>query len=238
MSITEDQIEQYLITCEGNRTFNQRLATYRSFFKWAKQKRHIDSNPAIEIEGKTVHKKEPKYLKLNEIIDLKSHIDGKYYTRDLAIILLLLNGLRRSEVCKANINDIEKDGDANVIRVVSGKGNKERVVILYPEAYDAIQAYLLEDYRQYSKNKALFITQNGNRLSGSTIAKQTKKYLEKINKGDLSCHKLRHTFATNLYKRTKNILAVQDQLGHTNIANTQIYTHLDREAIIKTVLGN
>lgn len=237
--ITEDQIEAYLSTCEADRTFNQRLSTFKHFFKWAKKKGYIDHNPAIEIDGASINKGVPKFLKENEVDDLIKSIDGKFAERDTAIVMLLLNGLRRIEVSRANVKDIQKEKKTDVIKVVKGKGNKTRVVILYHETCQAIQEYLNCKYRSYYKDEeAIFLTQDGKRLSAEAIAKQTKKYLTKINKEDYSCHKLRHTFATELYKRTRNLLLVQNQLGHDSISNTEIYTHLDLDTIIESVLEN
>lgn len=244
--ITEEHIEGYLATCNAERTFNQRLSTFKHFFKWAKKKGYIKLNPAIEIDSVQTQRINPKYLNENEKTNLTNCIEGKFTKRDLAIVMLLLNGLRRTEVAQVRIRNIKEESvidketgewkKANVLSI-KGKGNKERIVVLYPETYQAIQDYLDCNYRKYYKDKeVLFLTQDGKELSSSAIAKQTKKYLEKINKGDYSCHKLRHTYATLLYKKTRNLLLVQNQLGHESISTTEIYTHLDMNTIIDDIL--
>lgn len=234
--ITEDHIEGYLASCKTERTFNQRLSTFKHFFKWAKKKGYIEDNPAIEIDSVSVHKENPKYLNTKEKESLANSINGKFKERDLAIVMLLLNGLRRSEVAQVNIKNIREEENGYILNI-KGKGNKERMVVLYPETHQAILDYLNCNYRKFYKEKdMLFLTQNGEELSSSAVAKQTKKYLEKIDKGDYSCHKLRHTYATLLYKNTHNLLLVQNQLGHESIATTEIYTHLDMNTIIDDVL--
>lgn len=243
LNITEEQIENYLSTCKEASTFNQNLSTFKSFYKWAKQRDYLGDkpNPAIEIGSVKIKKKEPKYLKeneKNELIDcIINDIRGRFIARDLAIIMLMLNGLRRSEVGKINVKDIIKTEKTYILKIKGAKGNKDRTVILYPEACAAIQDYLNADYRSYYKNaEALFLTLDGKRLSTNAIAKQTKKYLEKINKKDFSCHKLRHTYATLLYQKNHDLLLVANQLGHESISTTQIYTHLDLDTMIDSIL--
>lgn len=239
LNVTKQQIKSYLATCEADNTFNQRLTSYNVFFNWLRdEEKQISDNPARTIKHVRVRTKDPKYLKKNEIDTFVESIDGKYATRDIAMARVMLNGLRRTEVQNANIKDIEEVNGNYILVVPMGKGEKPRRVVLYPETFEAIQNYLKEDYRQYSKNEALFITQDGKRLSGSAIYKQTKKYLSKFGKEDLSPHKLRHTFATELYNRTGDIRATQEQLGHISANTTMIYTHFDDESRIDKVLKN
>lgn len=234
---TKDQIKSYLATCKSESTFNLNLTTFNMFYNWLQDdEKQITNSPSRTIKHVKVHRKEPKYLREKEDAELFENVDGRYKTRDLAILRVLRNGLRRSEVSKVNIQDIiEIDGDY-VLKIISGKGDKPRTVVLFPETMEAIREYLKEDYRQYSKNNALFITQDGKRLSSNAVYKQTKKNMKKvINEG--ACHALRHTCATDsLFNKGIDIRSIQDLLGHESLATTQLYLQLDDKTRIKNIL--
>ena len=171
----------------------------------------------------------PKYLTLEQSIELLNAVEGEYRERDYAIITLFLNcGLRVSEMSGLNYTDIRND---NTLRVL-GKGNKERIVYLNTACVDAIRDYMKVRPVEGVKDKtALFISRNRNRMSVKTIQAMVYKYLEIIGLSaqGYSCHKLRHTAATLMYQNGVDVRVLKDVLGHENLATTEIYTHLSSE---------
>jgi integrase/recombinase XerC len=154
--------------------------------------------------------------------------------RDMAIIKVFLYcGLRISELVNLDLEDINYQDQS--IKFF-GKGNKERYVPLHTEALDSVQRYLPARNKITPKNddaqKALFLSNQGNRINVRTIQKMVKKYAKKAgfkNFSKITPHKLRHTFASMLYRQTKDLRILQELLGHSNISTTQIYTHTDKE---------
>lgn len=219
-------------------TRNRKLYSLRSFYKYLIKYEYIDKNPAQTIEAsKTKINAEPIYLKLNDaqkyIQSIKEY-NGINQKRDLAIVkLFLYAGLRISELVNLDLEDI--DFQDNSIKFF-GKGNKERYVPLHNDVIKSIENYLPERSQINAKNKdakrALFLSRHGKRISPRSIQIFVKKYakmagVKKASK--ITPHKLRHTFASILYQKTKDLRVVQDLLGHADISTTQIYTHTDTE---------
>lgn len=209
----------------------RKCSSLKGFFKFITNKQHLlEVNPIEELEVPKKKKSLPKYLTLEQSIELLNAVEGEYKERDYAIITLFLNcGLRVSEMAGLNYTDIRND---NTMRVL-GKGNKERIVYLNSACIDAIQDYMKVRPVDGVKDKhALFISRNHNRMSVKTIQAMVYKYLEKIglNAQGYSCHKLRHTAATLMYQHGGvDVRVLKEVLGHENLATTEIYTHLSSE---------
>ncbi|MCK8817277.1 tyrosine recombinase XerC [Natroniella sulfidigena] len=241
--INEFQISEFLgdiilIKDNSAATRNRKLYSLRSFFKFLKKKNLIEKNPVDSIEPtKTKLKSEPIYLSYKEIKEYLKAIknyDSKNKNRDIAIIKTFLYcGLRISELVSLNVNDINYQDQS--IKFY-GKGNKERYVPLHQEVIAAIKNYL-PDRKQITPSnadakEALFLSNRGNRISTRTVQKMVKKYAKKAgikNANQITPHKLRHTFASILYRKTKDLRVLQELLGHSDISTTQIYTHTDKE---------
>ncbi len=219
-------------------TRNRKLYSIRSFFKFLVKYDYVNDNPTLKIESsKTEIRSEPIYLKLKEarkfinIIQKKNNIN-KF--RDLAIVkVFLYAGLRVSELANLNLKDI--DYTYKFIKFY-GKGNKERIIPLHNDIINSIQNYLPERKKIKPKyedaRNALFLSRHGNRINVRTVQKMVKKYAREAGLKEaknITPHKLRHTFASILYQKTKDIKVVQELLGHSNISTTQIYTHTDIE---------
>ncbi len=213
----------------------RKVAALRSFFKYMNAKtKLIPDNPAKDLDSPKIPKSLPKYLTLTESRDLLSHIDGNDKLRDYAIITLFLNcGMRLSELAATNLKDV-RDGKLTVI----GKGNKERVIYLNQACQNAIDAYVQNERPKegikHPHQNALFISRHKQRLSTKTIQALVKKHLRVAGLDDskFSVHKLRHTAATLMYQHGHvDVRVLQEILGHTNLATTQIYTHLDSEQL-------
>lgn len=209
----------------------RKCSSLKGFFDFLYSKKHlINSNPIAQLEVPKRKKALPKYLTLEQSIELLNAVEGKYKERDYAIITLFLNcGLRVSEMAGLNYTDIRND---NTMRIL-GKGNKERVVYLNSACIDAIRDYMsVRPVDRIKDKKALFISRNNQRMSVKTIQAMVYKYLAKIglDAQGYSCHKLRHTAATLMYQHGGvDVRILKEVLGHENLGTTEIYTHLSSE---------
>lgn len=222
----------------------RKTSSIKSFFNYLTVKKHIlEYDPLKELEAPKRKKHKPKYLTLEESINLLNAVDGKHKERDYCIITLFLNcGMRLSELVGLNVTDIRPD---STIRIL-GKGNKERIVYLNSACISAIENYLRVRPMDGVKDRnALFISAHLKRMSPKTVQALVYKYLEKIglDSQGYSCHKLRHTAATLMYQHGGvDTLVLKEILGHENLGTTQIYTHLNnkqkQDAANSTPLSN
>ena len=220
----------------STRSIDKATSAIRSFFNFLSL-----SNPGkwdfinyIEVPHRSIYDKLPEVYKKENIDLLFSIIDtsGPRGIRDRSIFELIYStGIRISEAVSLNINDISI---SEYFAKITGKGNKERLVIYGQEAAHWLSLYLKEGRPTLLKskfNKALFLNKNGDRLSRKGI---WKNYAILANQAGLSStkpHTLRHTFATELLKGGADLRSVQELLGHANITTTQIYTHLDNSTL-------
>ncbi len=209
----------------------RRLASLRSFFKFAQREGLCDSNPAKPLRNPRRERKLPHFLTGAEIGKLlvappKNDPMG---LRDRAILETLYSaGLRVSELVGINLDDLDlEDG---LVRV-RGKGKKERLAPLGSYAVKAIRAWMKK--RKLAKSEPqkigspLFLNKFGKRITTRSIGRMLEKYLL-ITGLDLrtSPHTLRHSFATHLLDNGADIRSVQELLGHKSLVTTQIYTHV------------
>lgn len=245
-SITFDDVNEFIYYLHSERNNNEksrarRISTLRSFFKfYTNNKAVISINPIEELESPKIRKTLPKYLSLEESIKLLNSVDGKYKERNYAIITLFLNcGLRLSELCAMNINDL--NFDENVFKV-RGKGNKERIVYLNKACISALKDYLKIRNSMTSKEKeALFISRNDKRISQRSVELMVENTLKKagLSGQGYTVHKLRHTAATLMYQHGNvDIRVLQQVLGHENLGTTEIYTHLSSSQLKKASEAN
>ncbi|MGE4284446.1 MAG: tyrosine recombinase XerC [Clostridia bacterium] len=217
----------------------RKVASLRSFFNYLTNKaKLLDINPAGELESPKIKKRLPKYLTVDESKQLLSVVDGKYSTRDFAIITLFLNcGMRLSELVGININNIKKD-----TLTIIGKGDKERTIYLNEACKAVIKAYLeIRPHNGVKDKNALFLSERKQRISNNMVQRIIKKYIIEagLDPQRYSTHKLRHTAATLMYKYGKvDIRVLQEILGHESIATTEIYTHLDNQQLRDAVNSN
>lgn len=232
----------YLVRVRHNNNSSRarKCSSLKGFFNFLYNKKHlINANPLRELDIPKIKKSLPKYLTLEQSIELLNAIDGPYKERDYAIITLFLNcGLRVSEMAGLNITDIRSD---NTMRVL-GKGNKERIIYLNSACIDAINNYKkVRPVDGIVDKNALFISRNHKRMSVKTIQAMVYKYLAKIGleAQGYSCHKLRHTAATLMYQQGGvDIRVLKEVLGHENLGTTEIYTHLSSEQLKKATDSN
>lgn len=235
----------FLSYCRSDRkndsaSIARKVSSLRAFFKYLCVKmKQIPENPMEELESPKLKKSLPKYLSLDESIQLLESIDGRDKERDYAIITLFLNcGLRLSELCSLNYTDIKSDGTMTV----TGKGNKERTIYLNDMCVNAVKEYMKVRPVDGVKDKhALFLSNRKSRISPKTVQHIVEKFIEKSGLGDrgFSTHKLRHTAATLMYQKGGvDVLLIKDILGHENLATTEIYTHIVDEQLKDAVSSN
>ena len=231
----------YLLRERNNNqsTRARKTSSLRQFYKYLERNHLIETNPIKDLETPKAKKALPKYLTLEQSIELLNAVEGDYYHRDYCILTLFLNcGLRLSEMAGLNYTDIRTD---NTMRVL-GKGNKERIVYLNKACLDAINAYKeVRPVDDVKDKHALFISRNHRRMSPKTIQAMVYKYLQKIglDSQGYSCHKLRHTAATLMYQTGEvDIRVLKDILGHENLGTTEIYTHLSNQQLKDAAQSN
>jgi len=215
----------------GAATRARKIATLRSFFNYLTQKAHLlEDNPIKDLDSPKLKKTLPRYLTLDESVDLLSSVDGANSERDYCILTLFLNcGLRISELIGLNITDIQDDA----LRVL-GKGNKVRIVYLNEACKTALSRYLAVRRPITGRDEnALFLSTRNQRISRASVHVLVKKHLSQagLDSTQYSAHKLRHTAATLMLQNGVDVKAVQEVLGHEHLNTTEIYTHIDNEAL-------
>lgn len=240
VQITKYEIANFLadiVLKQNNQapTRNRRLYCLRSFFHYLEREEFIEKNPTLTIDASKEPFREPIYLSPREIRYFFSAVNknsSRYMTRDRCILKMLLYcGLRVSELTNLNVDNIDLESQS--LCFIS-KGDRERFLPLHRELDPVITAWLYKRHSVKKKGqdakKALFLSNRGQRMTPRNIQYMIKKYAREAgikNASRITPHKLRHTFATIIYQKTGDIRIVQDLLGHSSIATTQIYSHTD-----------
>ena len=231
---------------------SRKLSAIKAFFKYLTNSRGLlKTNPAATVESPKPKRSLPKFLSLEESERLLNAIrndeDSDNVLRDYAIVTLFLNcGMRLSELCGINLNDLDRD--LRSMRVL-GKGAKERIIYLNDACRIVLADYLKERLsdrirKRASKNKedrALFLSSRYQRISQKTVQWMVYKYLELagLESKHYSVHKLRHTAATLMYQSGNvDIRVLKDILGHEQLNTTQIYTHVVDRNLEEAVENN
>lgn len=231
--ITLSDVYEYLnytlSTRENNaKTRSRKVSSLRSFFKYLTVKAGVlVENPVLNLEVPSVKKSLPKYLSLEESLELLKSVQSKEPERDFCILTLFLNcGMRLSELVGISLADIKED---NTLKV-TGKGNKERILYLNEACVNALAQYQRVRPRVQGVDKnALFVSKQGRRISNRRVEQIVNECLRAagLSGKGYSTHKLRHTAATLMYRHGGvDIRLLQDMLGHANLGTTEIYTHV------------
>ena len=236
-TVTLTDIYAYMNYLSRDRRLNnasraRKVATIRSFYKYLTNKaKLLDVNLVQDLDAPRLKKALPKYLDLDESLELLDHVEGKNAIRDYCILTLFLNcGLRISELVGLNKTDVRGDQ----LRVL-GKGNKERVLFLNDACQRALADWMTErDAMTLVDQNALFVTlQNRRRITRAAVHKLVKKHLADagLDSTQYSAHKLRHTAATLMLQNGVDVRTLQEVLGHDHLNTTQIYTHVDSDEL-------
>ena len=223
----------------GSRSVARHLSTLRSFYAFLVREGRIASDPTEHLGAPRQWQKIPKYLNLEEIERLSQTPDANRMTgmRDHAMIeLLFATGLRVSELCTLGVADLNLD--LGVLRA-TGKGRKQRMIPAGKAALAAVQAYLERARPAILKGRPsryLFVTARGGPMTRQAFWKLLRGHGRKAGVfHHLTPHVIRHSFATHLLEGGADLRSVQTMLGHADISTTQIYTHVMRSRLRKTV---
>ncbi len=233
------QYLKYLKDARNNtsKTRARKASALKQFFNFLHKKSGVlEKDPLVDLELPRIKAGLPKYLTLDESLDLLENMnkESKNYTRDYCILVLFLNcGMRLSELVGLNINDFSAEN--HTLRLL-GKGNKERIVYLNNACMTALNDYLQQRRQIVPKTaehkNAMFYSANRTRIAKrrvQQIVEENIKLAGLENKG-ITTHKLRHTAATLMYQHGNvDTLVLRDILGHKSISTTEIYTHLSNE---------
>ncbi|MCC6416660.1 MAG: tyrosine recombinase XerC [Gemmataceae bacterium] len=211
-------------------TVARRVAAVRSWCRFLCRQGVLTANPADGLRSPRQDRKLPHFLGENAIGQLLQAPPGDTPAglRDRAILETLYSaGLRVSELTGLNVEDLDM---ADGLATVRGKGKRERLALLGPQATDALKRWLGARPALVRPGKgpaALFLNKSGTRLTSRSVARLLEKYLAQAGLDPrTSPHTLRHSFATHLLDRGADIRSVQELLGHRSLGTTQIYTHV------------
>ena len=219
----------------GGKSIARLLSSWRGFFDYLIQRHDYRNNPAKGLRAPKSAKTLPQVLSIEQatkLVDVKN--DDVLSVRDHAILeLFYSSGLRLSELI--NLNIYQLDFTEGTI-IVTGKGNKTRIVPLGNHAIIAIQNWLTQrnNLLKDQSEKAVFISKQGSRLSARNVQYRMKAWAVKQGLDtSVHPHMLRHSFASHVLQSSGDLRAVQEMLGHANISTTQVYTHLDYQHLTK-----
>lgn len=228
--IDQHTIRAYLAALHRERrsaaSLHRYLSTLRGFFREQVRHGRLGANPAQVVRAPKLRRKLPGVIAaepLNAALDQPA--EGTLEARDQAIVELFYSaGLRLAELWSLDVDDLRRDDVT-----VTGKGGKQRVVMVGAAARRALEAWLRlrAEYAEEGE-PALFVSRRGRRLSRAAIASGLARWARARNLGvHLHPHRLRHSFATHLLENSGDLRAVQELLGHAHLSTTQIYTQLD-----------
>jgi integrase/recombinase XerC len=215
-------------------TVARRLAAVRTWCRFLCRQGVLGSNPAVGLRGPRQDKKLPHFLTREDLLRLLEAppAEEPLGLRDRALLEVLYSaGLRVGELTGLDLPDVDLDGGLATVR---GKGRKERLALLGPQAVEAVRAWLPVRQALWKPRAqdALFLNKNGTRLTSRSVGRLLEKYLTLAGLDPrTSPHTLRHSFATHLLDAGADIRSVQELLGHRSLSTTQIYTHVTTQRL-------
>ncbi|MEP7199559.1 MAG: site-specific tyrosine recombinase XerD, partial [Chloroflexota bacterium] len=236
--VTRADVSDYILRMKTQESYSsttvaRKLAALKSFFHFLTMEHLITENPAAMLDSPKVRKYLPKALSTQDVDRLLAEPakdPSPKGQRDRAIMeTLYATGMRVTELINLNVDDVNMaDGHIRCM----GKGAKERIVPLYPQAMEALQTYAHNGRQQLLKapvpemtEKALFLNQRGQRLTRQGLWLIIKEYARRVGiTSDVTPHTLRHSFATHMLSGGADLRNVQALLGHANVTTTQVYT--------------
>lgn len=214
-------------------SIRRNLSAVRTYFAYLLSEDAIDSDPTERVELPRTWRRLPGALSRDEVDRLLEAGDptDRLYWRDRAMLeFAYASGVRVSELISVKVRDLDADEG---MAVVFGKGAKERLVPVGQAALRAIDVYVRETRPRLAGQRSqavLFLNGRGGPLSRMGVWKILKRWVERAGiSRRVTPHTLRHSFATHLLEGGADLAAVQEMLGHADIATTQIYTHVERE---------
>ncbi len=238
------------------KALNRKISTLKAYFRFLEDEEYIEKTPLNRIKTVKMGKHIPKVFsqtEVNQLLDTVAGVESgktpdvlshspsvkkkKEYknsfdlpSRDRAILeLFYATGMRVAELSGLNLEDV--DYESKMLKV-TGKGNKQRMVLMNEAAVSALEDYML--VRPKTNTQALFLNRNKQRLSIRGVQIVFKKYLQMSGiPRDGSPHTMRHSFATHLLEGGADLVSIKELLGHENLSTTQIYTNIAMQRIKK-----
>ena len=237
--VVEADLTAYMASKRDDKasTANRRLTVFKRFYRYALRQHLVEQDPCLKLRAAKQAQRFPKVLSEEQITTLLNTPDTAEALglRDRTMLeLMYASGLRVSEI--VSLKTVALGLNEGVVRVVNGKGGKERLVPFGAEAGDWLRRYLQEARHVLLEGKTCQEVFVG-RHTGSGLTRQAfwsiiKRYAQLADiKVPLSPHILRHAFATHLLNHGADLRVVQLLLGHADISTTQIYTHVARERL-------
>ena len=237
--VVEADLTAYMASKRDDKasTANRRLTVFKRFYRYALRQHLVEQDPCLKLRAAKQAQRFPKILSEEQITTLLNTPDTAEALglRDRTMLeLMYASGLRVSEI--VSLKTVALGLNEGVVRVVNGKGGKERLVPFGAEAGEWLRRYLQEARHVLLEGKTCQEVFVG-RHTGSGLTRQAfwsiiKRYAQLADiKVPLSPHTLRHAFATHLLNHGADLRVVQLLLGHADISTTQIYTHVARERL-------
>ncbi len=220
-------------------TLQRRSGAARVFFRWARQQGLVAEDPAAALKSPKVPRRLPQTVSQADVVTMLGAVikaaavdETPAGARNLAILEVLYgSGLRVAELCGLDLGDV--DEDRRLVQVI-GKGNKQRSVPISEPAFRAVQAWLLRrpEWLTEASGTAVFLGRRGGRLDPRVARRVVHQAMDAVpDAPGVGPHGLRHAMATHLLEGGADLRSVQEMLGHTSLATTQIYTHVSGERL-------
>jgi integrase/recombinase XerC len=212
------------------------LSAWRGFYRWLVRYRAFSANPVLGVRAPKAARPLPKALSVEtaqRLLDEKP--EAPALVRDAAMFeLLYSSGLRLGELISLNVDDGHLDLAQGEV-TVTGKGSRTRTVPVGAKARDALKAWIITRSQLAAPGeRALFVGSRGRRIAQTVVGARLKAWAGQRGISEhVHPHMLRHSFATHVLQSSQDLRAVQELLGHASISTTQVYTHLDFQALAK-----
>ncbi len=234
------QLRRYVATLHARglsgRTLALTLSAWRSLYRWLTRHRGFRSNPVQGLRAPKSPRGLPKALSVEQAQRLlEAGADGDAaQVRDAAMFeLMYSSGLRLGEIVALDVADGRLDLVAGEV-TVTGKGRKTRTVPVGAQARDALRRWLaLRAGLARQGEAALFVGARGARIAPGSVRARLRVWALRKGMDAVHPHMLRHSFASHVLQSSQDLRAVQEMLGHANVSTTQVYTHLDYQALAK-----
>jgi integrase/recombinase XerC len=217
-------------------------ASLRSYFQWCARRGLVDHDPSSRLSAPSPDSRLPRVLGHGELLELlepepdeDGPADSPVDRRDDAVLELLYgSGLRVAELCDLDVGHLDL---GRMTVTVTGKGSKQRQVLIHERCADVVEAWLHGPRQalahEASPPGALFYNRRGNRLGPRDV----RRILDRRSPVPTHPHALRHSFATHLLDGGADLRVVQELLGHASLQTTQVYTHVSKERLLTVYAG-
>ena len=222
----------------GPRSLASLLSAWRGLYRWLVRHKGLASNPVEGVRAPRAGKRLPKALSVEQVgrlLEPGNDEGAPAAARDRAMFeLMYSSGLRLAELVSLDLGDGRLDLREGEV-TVTGKGSKTRTVPVGARARQALEAWIgVRAQVARASEKSLFVGAQGRRIAPGVVQARLRQLaLRQGVAGKLHPHMLRHSFASHLLQSSQDLRAVQEMLGHASIATTQVYTHLDFQALAK-----